>query len=163
MSKIRIMVVSDTHGSNMYLNRALEETGKFDLFLHLGDLGGSEDFIETFVQSRKEMIAGNNDYFTTYPDEKIIDVGGYRIWMTHGHRYQVYMGVSALRKAAIQKNVNMVLFGHIHQPYLEQDDLIILNPGSIALPRQSDRIPTYAVMEIEEDGKISIDIRRVGL
>ncbi|MDE7424130.1 MAG: metallophosphoesterase [Lachnospiraceae bacterium] len=162
MSKIRIMIVSDTHGNNRYLNKAIEEAGAFDLFLHLGDLEGSEHFIDAFVQSKKEMIAGNNDYYVDYPNEKIIEVAGYRIWMTHGHRYQVYTGVSFLRDAAIKKGVDIVLFGHIHQPYLEQEDLIILNPGSISLPRQSDRIPTYAIMEIDEQGEISIAINRVG-
>lgn len=155
------MVVSDSHGNNRYLNKAIEEVGTFDLLLHLGDLEGSEHFINTFVQSKIEMISGNNDYMTDYPSEKIIEVEGYRIWMTHGHRYQVYAGVSSLRDAAIKKGVDIVLFGHIHQPYLEKDGLIILNPGSISLPRQSDRIPTYAIMEIDEKGEISIDIKRV--
>lgn len=161
MSKTRIMVVSDTHGNNMYLNKAIEEAGTFDLFLHLGDLEGSEYFINTFVQSKIEMIAGNNDYMVDYPSEKIIEVEGYRIWMTHGHRYQVYTGVSSLRNAAIKKGVDIVLFGHLHKPYLEKDGLIILNPGSISFPRQSDRIPTYAIMEISGRGEISIDLKRV--
>lgn len=162
MSKIRIMIVSDTHGKNMYLNQALEEVGTFDLLLHLGDLEGSEHFIEAFVKTKKEMISGNNDYRLDYPEERIIEVEGYRIWMTHGHHYQVYMGVASLREAALNKNVDIVLFGHTHQPYLEKNGLIILNPGSISLPRQSDRTPTYAVMEIDEKGDISIDIKRVG-
>ena len=161
VGKTKIMIVSDSHGNNQYLNKALEEEGTFDLFLHLGDLEGSEYFIESFVEGKKELIAGNNDYYVEYPNEKMIEVMGYRIWMTHGHRYQVYMGVSALREAGIQKGADIILFGHIHQPYLEQEDTIILNPGSISLPRQSDRVPTYAVMEIDELGEISIEIKRV--
>ena len=46
---MRVLVVSDSHGSNVYLNKALEEAGDFDYFMHLGDLEGSEHFIETFV------------------------------------------------------------------------------------------------------------------
>lgn len=119
VGKTKIMIVSDTHGNNQYLNKALEAEGAFDLFLHLGDLEGSEYFIESFVEGKKELIAGNNDYYVEYPNEKMIEVQGYRIWMTHGHRYQVYMGVSALREAGIQKGADIILFGHIHQPYLE--------------------------------------------
>lgn len=159
--KTKVLVVSDTHGNNMYLNRALEEVGEIDVFLHLGDLEGSEFFVESFVDGRIEMIAGNNDYMVDYPGEKIIEIEGYRIWMTHGHRHQVYMGTSVIREHAIEKGVDMVFFGHTHKPYLEQDDLIILNPGSISQPRQSDRIPTYAVMEIDEKGEVLIDIKRV--
>lgn len=162
MSKTRIMIVSDTHGNNMYLNKAIEEAGEFDLFLHLGDLQGSEHFIETFVECPKEMIAGNNDYYIEYPQEKIIEVEGHRIWMTHGHLYQVYSGVSLLKQFALGKNVDMVLFGHTHTPYLEEDKMIILNPGSISLPGQRDRIPTYAIMEIDGQGEVFVDIKRVG-
>ena len=52
-------------------------------------------------------------------------------------------------------DTDVVMFGHTHVPYLEKtDDLILLNPGSISKPRQDNKIPTYTVMEIREDGKI---------
>ena len=66
VGKTKIMIVSDSHGNNQYLNKALEEEKTFDLFLHLGDLEGSEYFIESFVEGKKELIAGNNDYYVEY-------------------------------------------------------------------------------------------------
>ena len=53
---MRVLVVSDTHGSNVHLNRAMEEVGDFDFFMHLGDLEGSEHFIETFVDFAYDII-----------------------------------------------------------------------------------------------------------
>ena len=72
------------------------------------------------------------------------------------HRYLSYGGApDALRYFGLQNHADVVMFGHTHVPYLEKtDDLILLNPGSISKPRQDNKIPTYTVMEIREDGKI---------
>ncbi len=55
----------------------------------------------------------------------------------------------------LQNHADVVMFGHTHVPYLEKtDDLILLNRGVCSKPRQDNKIPTYTVMEIREDGKI---------
>ena len=86
----------------------------------------------------------------------VIEFGGKRIAMCHGRRYLSYGGApDALRYFGLQNHADVVMFGHTHVPYLEKtDDLILLNPGSISKPRQDNKIPTYTVMEIREDGKI---------
>ena len=98
---MRVLIVSDSHGRNMYLNKAMEEAGEIDLFLHLGDLEGSEDFIETFVECPIELVSGNNDYFTDIPREKMIEVEGNKIFMTHGNRSGVHASVAQLREVGI--------------------------------------------------------------
>ena len=35
---MRILIVSDTHGRHQALDRALEEAGAIDMFIHLGDV-----------------------------------------------------------------------------------------------------------------------------
>lgn len=42
---MRILIVSDTHGRHQALDRALEEAGKIDMFIHLGDVEGGEDYL----------------------------------------------------------------------------------------------------------------------
>ncbi len=43
------------------------------------------------------------------------------------------------------------MYGHTHKPSLSvEDGVMVLNPGSIAYPRQAGRKATYMVMEIEE-------------
>lgn len=162
VDKMKILVVSDTHGSNVYLNRAMEEVGEFDYFLHMGDLEGSEHFIEAFVESPYTIISGNNDYFTDIDREKEIDLEGHHIFMTHGNRYNVYAGVDVLKEEAKRRGADIVLFGHTHCPYIEEEDgLVIVNPGSISRPRQPGRIPTYAVMELKKNGQVSVDLHYV--
>lgn len=50
---MRVLIVSDTHGRHGAFDRALEEAGKFDMFIHLGDIEGGEDYIEAVVDCEK--------------------------------------------------------------------------------------------------------------
>ena len=43
---MRVLIVSDTHGRHTSLDRALKEAGEIDMFIHLGDVEGGEDYIE---------------------------------------------------------------------------------------------------------------------
>lgn len=158
---MRVLVVSDSHGRNIYLNKALEQAGAFDFFMHLGDLEGSEDFIEAFVEAPKELISGNNDYFSDIEREKIVELAGHRIFMTHGNRYGVYTGMDCLREEGKKRGADIILFGHTHCPYIEQEEVVMINPGSITHPRQEGRIPTYVIMDLKEDGEVEIELKYV--
>ena len=60
---MRILIVSDTHGRHSALDRALEEAGRIDVFIHLGDVEGGEDYINAVVDCEKHIVRGNNDFF----------------------------------------------------------------------------------------------------
>lgn len=156
---MRILVVSDSHGSNVFLNRALEEAGEIDFFMHLGDLEGSEYFIETFVDCPTALISGNNDYFSQLEHELEFELEGHHIFMTHGHRYNIYAGVDRLREEGQARGADIVLFGHTHCPYIEEtDDMVLINPGSISRPRQEGRIPTYVILDLFENGEVNVEL-----
>ena len=160
--KMRILVVSDSHGRNEGLNKAIEQAGTFDYFLHLGDLEGSQYFIDTFVEGPKVLLSGNNDYGLEYKMEEVLELQGHKIFMAHGHQYQVHSGVRWIYEAGMHKGADVVLFGHTHRPYVEeQEGVLILNPGSISLPRQMDFTPTYAILELSETGEVKAEIFRV--
>ena len=105
---MRILIVSDSHGRNHHLSKVLDKVGDIDLFLHLGDLEGSEDFINTFVNCRVEMISGNNDYFTEIPRERLITVGNHTIFMTHGHQYGVYYDTEKDKINTFNDRLNLI-------------------------------------------------------
>lgn len=156
---MRVLVVSDSHGSNVFLNRALEEAGEIDFFMHLGDLEGSEYFIETFVDCPTALISGNNDYFSQLEHELEFELEGHHIFMTHGHRYNIYAGVDRLREEGQARGADIVLFGHTHCPYIEEtDDMVLINPGSISRPRQEGRIPTYVILDLFENGEVNVEL-----
>ena len=46
---MKVLVVSDTHGRYQNLDAIIEKEEPFDMFIHLGDLEGGEDYINAFV------------------------------------------------------------------------------------------------------------------
>lgn len=157
---MKVLIVSDTHGREQNLAEALEQTGPIDQLIHLGDVeGGAEHIQELAGDAPAAIIAGNNDFFCDLPNERIFTLGGHRIFMTHGHGYFVHSGTLYLKREARKKGADIVMFGHTHKPYMEEDnELLVLNPGSLSLPRQEGHRPTYIVMEIADDGQISYEL-----
>ena len=149
---MKILVVSDTHGHTKNLERVLEKVGDIDLFIHCGDLEGGEDYIRALVDVPCYMVAGNNDWFSDLQREMEISVDDYRIWITHGYNYGASMGPERLLEEAAARNVDVVMYGHTHRPLIEyQDNIVIVNPGSLSYPRQNGRKPSYLIMEIDRD------------
>ena len=145
---MKALIISDTHGLCENLDKVLEIERPYDLVIHLGDLEGAEDYLAAAAECPVEAVRGNNDYFSDLPDEKIIEVAGKQVLITHGHYYYVAAGVEKLIKEAMGRNVDIVMFGHTHRPLLRRKrELVILNPGSLSYPRQEGRKPSYMIME----------------
>jgi putative phosphoesterase len=150
---MRVLIVSDTHGRNHYLLKTLERVSPIDMLIHLGDIEGGEEYIKSIVPCPMEMIAGNNDFFNGLPKEKIIQIGKYSIMLTHGHRYGVNFSTNGLLDSATRNKVDIVMFGHTHVPMIDLSGAIwVINPGSLALPRQHGRVPTFILMDIDTKG-----------
>jgi putative phosphoesterase len=156
---MKVLIVSDSHGRDKYLFEALQKVSPIDLLIHLGDCGGTEDYIKSIAGCPVEMISGNNDLFKQYPKEKVIVIGKYTVFLTHGHRYGVYYGSYQIKEAAKARQADIVMFGHTHIPLIDlQDDIWAINPGSIALPRQRNRNPSYIIMDIDREGEAHFTI-----
>jgi len=156
---MNIMIVSDTHKHHKNLREALERVGKIDLLIHLGDVEGYEDYIAEMAGCPVEFVAGNNDFFSDLKREKEIRIGKYKVLLTHGHYYYVSAGLEALRKEAYGRDVDIIMFGHIHRPLIEYDkEVTIINPGSISYPRQVGRKPSFVMMEVDRNGEAHFTI-----
>ena len=87
------------------------------------------------------------------------NIGKYKVWVTHGHNYYVYSGTRSIKEAARKRGVDIVCFGHTHAPVLEhEEDLIVINPGSISYPRQMDHKPSYILMDVDKEGEAHFSI-----
>lgn len=156
---MKILIVSDTHRSHRNLEKAIAQTGDIDLMIHLGDTEGGEDYIEALVDCPSHILRGNNDFFSDLPGEKEFDIAGRHVFITHGHYYYVALGEERLKEEARSRGADIVMYGHTHRTsYRVEEDLIILNPGSIAYPRQIGGRATYMVMEIGEAGKPQVEL-----
>jgi len=153
---MKILIVSDTHRRNDNLKKLLERVSPIDMMIHLGDAEGSEELYKHWLPltTRLIVIRGNNDFFSDLETEKEIRIGKYRCLLTHGHYYNVSLDTDLLRKEARARGFDIAMFGHTHRPYLEmEEDLTLLNPGSLSYPRQDGRKPSYMIMEIDSAGK----------
>ena len=88
---MKILIVSDTHRKDDNLKKVLEEVKPIDMFIHLGDAEGSEQFIPEWLNPECEvqMVRGNNDFFSDLDREREIRIGQYQVLLTHGHYYNV--------------------------------------------------------------------------
>lgn len=151
---MKILVVSDSHGYNTQLFNAMDSEKPIDMLIHCGDSGDLGDYINEIADCPVVMVRGNCDGLCRYRLEEMIEVNGCKIMAVHGHMYGVKSGLDRLFDRAKETGADIVLYGHSHIPDLTQMyGIIAMNPGSIALPKQESRIPTYGIIEISDEGK----------
>ena len=166
----RILVISDSHGSKNNIQDILLAFGKdCDALCFCGD--GIPDLcwvIERcyrmdFVPPILFFVQGNGDNSTGMilaerrlslfvPVETEFFVCGKKFYMTHGHRYNVYFGTKDIKKVAAEKNAHAVFYGHTHVANAQDKKILLLNPGSCALPRGG--LPhTFAMVDVKKNAE----------
>ena len=144
---IRIGVMSDSHGRLSYVTRAVREMGRVDWLVHLGDHDSDASEAGKVSDAPLAVVCGNCDWFSNFPAERLLELGGVRVLLTHGHKQNVKEGLTALSLKAEAMNAQLTLYGHTHIPNVENDGAcVFVNPGAL-------RDGRYAIVEIE-DGKI---------
>lgn len=157
---MKILIISDTHKRNDNFFRVMDMIGPVDMVIHCGDIEGSEYAIEAGAGCPVEMVAGNNDFFSQLPMEREFEIEKYKVWLTHGHHYYVSMGNERLKQEARSRGVDIVFYGHTHRPDIDlEDDVMVINPGSISYPRQDGRKPSYVLMDIDRFGDVHFTLR----
>ena len=146
----RIMIVSDTHKRLGNLYEAIDREGHIDQLIHLGDLAACEVL----------MVPGNNDYYSQASREIETRIAGKNILLTHGHYYYVSLDLQTIRKEAIARGMDIVMFGHT--PLIQvEDEITLINPGSISYPRQQDGKCTYIMLKVSDNGEFSFELKSV--
>lgn len=156
---MKYLIFSDSHRSTFNMKSVIDrQSGDIDGVIHLGDLyEDAELLMELYPRLTFHAVTGNCDLSTRYIggglDEKIIDVGGFRILLVHGHRQMVKSTFSVLEAYAREKGVDAVLFGHTHERYeryIGEGDksLYMFNPGSVSKPGSGE--PSFGVLTVEK-------------
>lgn len=154
---MKILVASDAHGNIDGLINSLGDE-KFDMLFYLGDYVKDGLRISDILNIPYKIVRGNGDYnVKNFSDDEVFELNGKKIFLTHGHKYNVSFGLENIYYKAKELKVDYVLFGHTHVPIIEKiNDIIIMNPGSPTLPRTSDRQRTFGIIELgkNKDEKI---------
>lgn len=147
---MKVLVISDTHGSVSRAFIAHTRSEPVDAVVHLGDGSGDADTLRDVLEIPVINVAGNCDPGSDAPREHVWECEGRRILLTHGDAYQVKSGLARLRQRAVEVGVDAVLFGHTHQSLLEEfSGLLLLNPGTLS---NQGHHRSYAVLDITRGG-----------
>jgi uncharacterized protein len=143
-------VISDTHG--LLRPAAVEALLECRLILHAGDVGSPEILDALAALAPVTAIRGNVDrgaWARALPETEVVESGGLSIYLIHD------LGKLDLKPEAAKFSV--VIYGHSHQPNIEEKrGVLYFNPGS-AGPRRFN-LPVSVGKLIISAGKITAEI-----
>lgn len=126
---MRILITSDIHGHLDALKKLIKINQPYDYHLDAGDICLDQ---KQYQHNHIITVKGNNDYRSLDPYERILDLNGIKILLTHGHLEHVKFGMDRLKLKAKLHNVDLCIFGHTHQRYLfVEEGITFVNPGSV--------------------------------
>ncbi|MEA1944181.1 MAG: YfcE family phosphodiesterase [Euryarchaeota archaeon] len=144
----RIIVISDTHDHKLpdTLIPLLEDA---DMIVHAGDFMSVACY--EYLDSINEMVAvcGNSDCAELrkyLPERMIFDVEDITIGVVHDGQLSLN-GTCGLWYLAKELEVDVLIVGHLHTPFIEESDVLIMCPGSPTVPRLADRSAIELVIE----------------
>jgi len=141
-----IGVISDTHG--LLRPEAVEALAGADHVLHAGDIGAPEILLALARIAPVTAIRGNVDteaWARRLPENEAVEMGGVTIYMLHD------LGRLDLKPEAA--GMRVVVYGHSHQPTIEEKKgVLYFNPGS-AGPRRF-KLPVSVGKLAIEKGKV---------
>ena len=97
---LKILVLSDSHRAigAMYDAAILEDP---DAIMHLGDhVSDAEELSYALDLIDFYMVRGNCDFGAQAPETILTELGGVRLFLTHGHLFGVKSGMSRLKLEA---------------------------------------------------------------
>lgn len=178
---MKIGVMSDTHGSLLYFEKALTVLEDCDVLLHGGDVlyhGPRNDLPEGYnpkgvikkINDVKNIIIarGNCDadvdqMVINHPIQSpyvINQFGEIRILLTHGY----VESKDKIIQQAKNMDADILILGHTHIKELYCDDeLIVLNPGSTSIPKdETHSVATIEIIKSNED-ELELDINLIDI
>lgn len=177
---MKLGVISDTHGSLSAWRESINYLEDNDMILHAGDLlyhgarnplpsgYNTEGLVNELNNFSGNLLAvkGNvdslvDDWVLPYP------LSEYSVVIDNGRKIVIYHGYQHENKAervrfANRFGADILIYGHTHKPLIERNEgVILLNPGSVALPKQEPAQPTVATIINDKIEIIALDDKKV--
>jgi len=152
------VVIADTHvprRAGALPEGLIPHLGRADLILHAGDLMDTALLAELAAYAPARAVRGNLDPpDLDLPETLEFEFGGARVAMIHDS------GRKQGRRRRLRRrfpDARVVVFGHSHTPFLEDESgLMLLNPGSPTDRRRQPR-HTFAVLRAQA-GRVRAEI-----
>lgn len=148
---MKVLVISDIHGSSYYARKIEEivEKENPEKIVLLGDLyyhGPRNELSQEYapmevakilnsLKDKLMVVKGNCDAEVDemisefkFEDHILTNINGKNIYLTHGHKYNI--------ENIPYEDFDILIYGHIHQGFIqEKEGYLFANPGSISLPK----------------------------
>lgn len=177
---MKIGVMSDTHGSLVYLEKALDTLSECDILLHAGDVlyhGPRNDLpegynpkgviskineLDNILIARGNCDADVDQMVINHPIQGpyvLSQFGETRILINHGY---VDSKEETIKKAK-SMGADILILGHTHVKELYIDEnLIVINPGSTSIPKDGSH--SVAIIDIiETHQELDLDINLIDI
>ena len=157
---MRLLVLSDSHGHIDRMSLAVERALP-DAVLHLGDhIGDAKKLRYMFAELEFYMVKGNCDVNAAGEKEQILTLEGVKIYMSHGHAYNVKNGLAAFSFRAREVGADVALFGHTHLATLQKAHGIwFMNPGQ--MERNDPIRASYGIVTVD-GGNAILELKELG-
>ena len=156
----RVGIFSDSHRDCRSLGLLLDKMGYIDAACFLGDVASDAAYLREVLAAMPHepplyAVRGNNDLTSALPDELVVELGGKRAYLTHGH---MRCGPMSLVYKAQENHAQIALFGHTHIPFCETvQGVLLLNPGSAGRYCRGGE-PRASVLEIDAERLRALDV-----
>ena len=130
---MKILLVSDSHKDVKYLYEVVEKENK-NIIMYAGDHSSDAYDLNLAFDIPVYIVRGNCDYddYTGIDIEEIKIDGLGKVILTHGHLFDVKRNMNSIYTMGVEKNANMVIFGHTHIQHLSKfNNILFVNPGAI--------------------------------
>lgn len=148
---MKVLVISDIHGSSYYARKIEEivEKENPEKIVLLGDLyyhGPRNELSQEYapmevakilnsLKDKLMVVRGNCDAEVDemisefkFEEHILTNINGKNIYFTHGHKYNI--------ENIPYEDFDILIYGHIHQGFIqEKEGYLFANPGSISLPK----------------------------
>lgn len=158
---MKIFVFADTHEDIDGIDLVISKS-KPDLIIHLGDfISDGIKIQDKYPDIEMIILRGNADKDNSFAQEKNIHIFDKSIYLTHGDQFNHGQGVtrsmpeSEIVTYAIQHDIDIVLYGHVHTPILSfERGVFVMNPGSAAFDKKHGFNPTFGLIELYKNNII---------
>ncbi len=176
---MKIGVMSDTHGSLLYFEKALNALSDCDVLLHGGDVlyhGPRNDIpngynpkelisrinsLDNILITRGNCDADVDQMVINHPIQSpyvLAQFGEIRIILSHGYTDSK----EDTMKKAKNMGADILILGHTHIKELFVDEdlgLIVLNPGSTSIPKDgSHSVATIEILQSDDEVDMNFNL-----
>uniref|UniRef100_A0A7S2S7P2 Vacuolar protein sorting-associated protein 29 n=1 Tax=Rhizochromulina marina TaxID=1034831 RepID=A0A7S2S7P2_9STRA len=127
---------------------------KMQHVLCTGNLVTKEQFDEfRSLAPNMHVVKGDFDDNPLFPEQKVVQIGQFRIGLIHGHQVVPWGDPIALSTVQRQMDVDIIISGHTHRNEVnEYEGKWFINPGSITgaySATEPDVIPSFILLAVQ--------------